>query len=548
MDAISRQALPVRQTQDRDDLVCHCASVGRRRIQAAIASAPASTLESLGTQLGCGVQCGCCRPLVQDMLGESPWFEVAYAGRYLLTDDPASPRRIVQFDLRLPGYPPYPDALPGQHVVVQAWLDEEWVTRTYTIIDRSADGKCVSIAIRRIADGRFSRRLIDCDDDAFADIPMRIAVPNGTPAPDDGRDTVCFVAGVGVTLALSLLRGHFGRSRLHIDYSAASRGDMAYAEHIETSAAASDTLSCHLRCDDVDGFIGPDDIARTVARFPEARHFVCGPPAYTRHLVEGLRDAGVHEDDIRIEAFFLSRKQRRRTSLRRLAYAAGLALACTPLFLLAPALAKFVPNEAHNPGHVDLACDDCHRPAPGALRQQLQAKTRHVLGLRESDADFGMRPVGNATCIDCHDNPDDRHPAHRFLEPRFEAVRAEFAPHQCVSCHREHTGTRISKVDTGFCASCHADMMMEDDPTQPTHAALIAGRRWDTCLACHDFHGNHAHAPPQRLEQALSAEAIRAYLRDGDSPYGAPLIEARATRSDAADLRTEDAPAEGTRP
>ena len=249
------------------------------------------------------------------------------------------------------------------------------------------------------------------------------------------------------------------------------------------------------------------------------------------------------EPDIRIEAFFLSQKQPRRSSLRRLAYAAGLALACVPLFLLTPAVARFVPNDAHNPGHVDLACADCHRDAPGTVRQQLQAKARHALGLRDSDAAFGMRPVGNAACIDCHDNPDDRHPAHRFLEPRFEAVRAEFAPQQCVSCHREHTGARISKVDTGFCASCHADMKVENDPTRPTHAALLAGRRWDTCLACHDFHGNHAHTPPQRLEQALSADDIRAYLRDGPSPYGAPLIEARDTRSDAA-----DAPAEGTRP
>ena len=34
----------------------------------AIATAPASTLESLGSQLGCGVHCGCCRPLVQELL------------------------------------------------------------------------------------------------------------------------------------------------------------------------------------------------------------------------------------------------------------------------------------------------------------------------------------------------------------------------------------------------------------------------------------------------------------------------------------------------
>ena len=197
-----------------------------------------------------------------------------------------------------------------------------------------------------------------------------------------------------------------------------------------------------------------------------------------------------------------------------------------------------MPNHAHNPGHAELACAECHTQAPGSTRQQLQAKARHLLGLRETDVAFGMTPVGNATCIDCHENPDDRHPAHRFLEPRFEAARAELAPHQCVSCHREHTGMRVSRVDTGFCASCHADLEVEDDPATPTHAELIQTGRWDTCLACHDFHGNHPHPPPERLQDALSAAEVRAYLREGASPYGAPLTEARTTRIPAG---TDDA-------
>ena len=171
---------------------------------------------------------------------------------------------------------------------------------------------------------------------------------------------------------------------------------------------------------------------------------------------------------------------------------------------LAPALATFVPNDVHNPGHEKLECTDCHQAAPGTLRQQLQAKTKHLLGLRPDGAEFGKHAVGNAACIGCHDNPDDRHPAHRFLEPRFEAARRTLAPQNCVSCHREHTGTRISRTDARFCASCHADTKVKDDPATPTHAALIRDKRWDTCLACHDFHGNHHFEPPRDLKDALS--------------------------------------------
>jgi predicted CXXCH cytochrome family protein len=521
-------AIPLRQSQDQDELVCLCAGVSRGRIKAAIATAPASTLESLGAQLGCGLHCGCCRPLVQEMLGQSPWHEVANATRTTLTDERDPQRRIVQIDMQLAGWPPYPQALPAQHVVVQAWLDETWVTRTYTVVKQSTDSNTVSIAMRRIPDGQLSARLLDADDATFAGIPMRIAVPNGEADPGDDRPVVCFSAGVGVTLALSLLHGLRPGRSLHIDYSAAHRGDMVYADHIEASATSSGTISCQLRADDVDGFIDNEDILETVRQFPGARFYVCGPPGYTRRLVEGLRKAEVADADVRVEAFFLKTNARPRPSIRRLAYAAGLTVAFVPLVLLAPALAKFVPNEAHGPGHEDLACTDCHREAPGTMRQQLQAKARHLLGLRGDDADFGMRDVDNATCNGCHDNPDDRHAPHRFLEPRFEQARRELAPQTCVSCHREHTGTRLSQTNTGFCATCHSDMAVQDDPTQPTHAALVREQRWDTCLACHDFHGNHPHTPPHDLKDAITPAAVTAYLRRADSPYGERTLKAKS--------------------
>jgi hypothetical protein len=138
-----------------------------------------------------------------------------------------------------------------------------------------------------------------------------------------------------------------------------------------------------------------------------------------------------------------------------------------------------------------------------------------------------MRAIDNATCTDCHDNPDDRHPAHRFLEPRFAQARRELAPEQCISCHREHTGARISRIDGEFCVACHADTEVKDDPAEPTHATLFAEGRWDTCLACHDFHGNHAHEPPRTLDAALSPATVAGYLRNAASPYGEPVIRAR---------------------
>lgn len=525
------RSIPISVPGDlKQDLICHCAGISKARIKATLALAPTSTLETLGAQLGCGVQCGCCKPLIQEMLGQSPWFDVESATRTVLTDQRDPLRRIVQVDLRLVAGTRYPKAAPGQHVVVQAWLGERWVTRTYTIIAQSEGGRDVSIAVRRLQGGEFGPRLLDADDATFQAIPLRIAPPNGEAAPQDDRPVVCFVAGVGVTLALSMLNGLPPQRALHIDYSATHAGDLVYADRIQTAGADNPRRTCKLRTNEADGYIDEREIRNVTQAFGDAHYYICGPEGYTARVLAGLRKAQVPDHNVHVEAFFLHKGQRAKFGWRQLAYAAGLALAFLPMALLAPDLSGFVPSNPHNPGHQTLECTQCHTPAAGSARQQLQAKLRFHLGLRETNADFGNSKVDNAVCTDCHDKTDDRHPSYRFLEPRFQAARKAIAPQTCASCHREHTGVRVSRVDSGFCAQCHADTAVKNDPATPSHAELIAANQWQTCLTCHDFHGNHAYAAPNNLQQALPREAIESYLAQGESPYGVPKVKAKQRR------------------
>lgn len=203
---------------------------------------------------------------------------------------------------------------------------------------------------------------------------------------------------------------------------------------------------------------------------------------------------------------------------------AGLAITA---WLHAPGQAHLRAPGAMNTGHADVACESCHRPAPGSVRQQLQVIARHWLGRETGDVDLGFRAVGNAECQACHDRPDDRHPVYRFLEPRFADARAALHPEQCASCHREHAGVRVTVAEATYCRHCHADLDMEGDPLDVPHRELAQTKRWDTCLGCHDYHGNHGLKTPVRLEAAIPAEAIEGYLRGGSSPYPAPLVRAR---------------------
>lgn len=188
--------------------------------------------------------------------------------------------------------------------------------------------------------------------------------------------------------------------------------------------------------------------------------------------------------------------------------------------LLLPADDRLHARGPMNTGHDTLKCVSCHQAAPGTLRQQIQANLRYLLGQREHSADFGHQAVQNENCLACHERPNDRHPVYRFLEPRFLKARENLGPQRCVSCHAEHQGQRVTRAEIGYCVNCHKKTRVRKDPLDVPHDRLIALKRWESCLGCHDFHGNHIMKTGRKVEQMIPADKILAYFQGGASPYG----------------------------
>jgi hypothetical protein len=212
---------------------------------------------------------------------------------------------------------------------------------------------------------------------------------------------------------------------------------------------------------------------------------------------------------------------------RRVGVAVGVALGAAVVGVLcAPGCEHLHAAGPMNVGHAVVVCDSCHVEAPGTVRQQLQAVARDWTGLHDGTVDVGFQRVSSRECVACHERPEDRHPGYRFLEPRFDAVRAELHPERCASCHRDHEGVRVTTAETTYCRHCHGELVVDKDPLDVPHAQLVAERRWETCLGCHDFHGNHAIKPPRRLVDAIPVERIRGYFAGGPSPYGPPVVRA----------------------
>jgi nitrate/TMAO reductase-like tetraheme cytochrome c subunit len=93
-----------------------------------------------------------------------------------------------------------------------------------------------------------------------------------------------------------------------------------------------------------------------------------------------------------------------------------------------------------------------------------------------------------------------------------------------LGCYTEHSGTKTELSDPTFCVACHEDLKVKNDPIKVTHAELIKNNDWETCLSCHDFHGNHNRETPTLQRDAIEIEALLDYLGDGPDPYSSEKI------------------------
>ena len=519
MDSKLRSTFTSSQDQlDPNEIICVCRGITRGQIQATIQINGITCVAGLTQQLGAGSECRSCTSALSELLGDSSaWTEVD-SELHLLSADPMDPARIVQVDFHVPMHTTYPESFAGQHITVQGLIDGRWVSRTYTIINPGAGTDVVSVAVRRVPTGQFTPWLLHDDGTPKR---LRISVPLGdnywakTP-----QHTVCMVGGIGITLAKSLLAQLPTALCFHLEYSARAKIDQVFMDDFKALSEQHQGFTLNCRTDDADGYLNKD-VVTTIARFPSANYVLCGPPTYVRKVYAWLQEIGISARNIHVEKFFLPEvKKRTHRSWKWYGYRAGAVVALLPALWLAPGLQDSVPHHQHNLGHERLECSDCHRSAPGTLRQQLQAKVDFWLGRREVNAAFAFEAVDNRACLYCHQRAQDQHPAHRFLEPRFAEVRATLGPQRCVSCHREHQQVRVTLADIGYCVACHKELEVKKDRIAPTHTELIKASRWETCLGCHDFHNNHAWKVPEKLSEAIGPDRIRDYFATGKSPYG----------------------------
>jgi ferredoxin-NADP reductase len=271
-----------------------------------------TTVEALAKETGATTVCGACTPRVAAMVGVKVDVPARVEKVLEVTPSIRSFRMVpVETDGEEGAGDGAPDpeimgpALPGQHIVVSARIDGEWVSRPYTLTSPADERAYREITVRRDPDGRFSRWLFDHRRD---DDELRISKPRGEffVRPDESGPLVFLVGGIGCTPALGTVRSlatDARNLRIHIDYSVRTVDDIAYRSELELIASTHPNVTVRFRVDGDGDPLGPSAIARYLDELRGAQFLICGPKGYEECARNLLPEAQVPSDRVRVETF-----------------------------------------------------------------------------------------------------------------------------------------------------------------------------------------------------------------------------------------------------
>lgn len=281
--------------QQASDMICSCLQIRRGPLESAMKSGCASAAD-LESETGAGSVCGACVPRLKEMCGRADWTPVICQE----VIDRAHDVRSFRFVPTAGALKPFK---PGQHIVIQARIEDAWVQRPYTLSSDANATDHYEITVKREPRGLLSGWMFE---QLEPDSLLKISSPQGHFHLDVDEDAsiVCYVGGIGMTPALTICRSLVAAGkarRLHIDYSA-PRGFVC-TEELEAAARDHDPITVTLRATREQGRITPDVVQGNHQSLPDAVYFICGPQAFQDAIVGCLRALGVPDERVNVEVF-----------------------------------------------------------------------------------------------------------------------------------------------------------------------------------------------------------------------------------------------------
>ena len=210
--------------------------------------------------------------------------------------------RVYSIDLK--PSEPTPRFLPGQflHLALDPyepggfWPD----SRVFSIASSpdERDRLLITYAVKGEFTTRMERELTPGRD-------VWVKLPYGEFVVDPARDAVLFAGGTGVT-AFTAFLGSLSpehAAAVHLFYGARTDDLFVYRQLVEACARTVPSLRCSLVCEATQGRLEVGPAWPAIERLDDPVHYLSGPPAMLAALTTQLRQYGVLDDDIRIDAW-----------------------------------------------------------------------------------------------------------------------------------------------------------------------------------------------------------------------------------------------------
>ena len=272
-------------------ILCRCVGVAEAEVRTAMATG-CRDLPTIQARTGCGTVCGGCRGRVQDLLEAENRFRARIASIHPESD------RVASFRL-VPVDGPVPAFSAGQHIEVQAELHGRFVVRPYTIASSATDRQGYTLTIRREPGGLLSEWLFQ----RTVGDELWLSPPRGTgPLLHPDRPLVCFVAGIGITPALSVcrtIRDAPGRGKAFIHHSVSTPEAGIAPDALQPTPG----VAVRRRVTAEEGRIDRDEVRAIATAHPGAMFLLCGPEGYLADVSAHLAAVGIPAKQLHIERF-----------------------------------------------------------------------------------------------------------------------------------------------------------------------------------------------------------------------------------------------------
>ncbi len=280
---------------EQREIVCDCMQVSRKTLQECINSGVKDFAE-LSAKTGACTVCRCCKYRILEMLGENPWLSATV--KHTTTHN----EYIRSFEIKLSNTN-FKNFLPGQHIVIQAKVNENWLERIYTISDTSSSD--LRITVKKEPQGAFTKWLFET---APLEFNVFVTQPQGNFIidKDESKSAVCFAGGIGITPFITYAKALAetnSKKIFHVVYCALKPGDFIFKDEFAVVTGKLPNVEIFYLDTETQGLINQEKIAKIIAAIKAADVYICGSQGFEQSIRNTLKSIQYDESRIHSEQF-----------------------------------------------------------------------------------------------------------------------------------------------------------------------------------------------------------------------------------------------------